>query len=225
MDNAMIIEMIGYLGSVLVLISFLMASVVKLRIINSAGGLIFAVYALLIRSYPTALMNFCLVGINLYYLLRLKRPDRHYTLLEEKGDSAFLQAFLSHYAQDIASCFPGIRVEAEKADAVFFVCHNMTPAGVLLGRLDENHDLEILLDYSTPQYRDCSVGKYLYSRLPEKGIRRLLFSQEPQKHEAYLNKMGFVKEKGAYVLDIPYPVRYNKRILYDTGGKGRKSDE
>ena len=64
MDSGMIIEMIGYLGSVLVLISFLMSSVVKLRVINAVGSLVFAGYALIIHSYPTALMNFCLVGIS-----------------------------------------------------------------------------------------------------------------------------------------------------------------
>ena len=104
MNSSMMIEMVGYLGSVLVLVSFLMASVVKLRVINSVGGLIFAVYALLIRSYPTALMNFCLVGINLYYLARLRYPDRHYTLIEERKDSSVLRAFLEHYAEDIAAC-------------------------------------------------------------------------------------------------------------------------
>lgn len=202
MNGAMTVEIIGYLGSALVLISFLMASVVKLRIINSAGGLIFAVYALLIRSYPTALMNFCLVGINLYYLIRLRNPDRQYTLIEEKKDGALLRAFLEYYAEDISACFPGIRIEPEEADVIFLICHNMTPAGLLLGKRQEKGALEILLDYSTPEYRDCSVGKYLYSRLSEKDIRSLIFSQEPQKHEAYLKKMGFVREKDAYVKKI-----------------------
>lgn len=202
MDSSMIIETIGYLGSALVLVSFLMASVVKLRVINSAGGLIFAVYALLIHSYPTALMNFCLVGINLYYLARLRHPDRHYTLIEEKKDSPVLQVFLRHYGQDIEGCFPGLEIETEDADVVCLVCHNMTPAGILLGKRREGGALEILLDYSTPEYRDCSVGKYLYSRLPELGVDSLTYSREPLKHEAYLKKMGFAREKGVYVKRI-----------------------
>ena len=53
----MMVELVGYIGSMLVLISFLMTSVVKLRIINAVGGTIFAVYAMIIQSYPTALMN------------------------------------------------------------------------------------------------------------------------------------------------------------------------
>lgn len=232
MNTSMIIEMTGYLGSALVLISFLMSSVVKLRVINSVGGLIFAVYALLIHSYPTALMNFCLVGINLYYLIRLRHPDRHYSLMEEKKDSSMLRAFLEHYGEDIGVCFPGMRVNAEEeatvnlhgnpaateetdagsfpgirtavenADVVCFICHDMTPAGILLGKRREGGVLEILLDYSTPEYRDCSVGQYLYSRLPELGVHSLIYLQEPLKHETYLKKMGFTREGGVYVKRI-----------------------
>ena len=58
MDSSAIIEAVGYLGSALVLVSFLMSSVVKLRVVNTVGSLIFTVYALIIRSYPTAVMNF-----------------------------------------------------------------------------------------------------------------------------------------------------------------------
>ena len=57
MNSSMMIEMVGYAGSVLVVISMLMTSVVKLRVVNMTGAVIFTVYALLIRSYPTALRN------------------------------------------------------------------------------------------------------------------------------------------------------------------------
>ncbi len=68
MDSKVIIEIIGYIGSALVLVSMLMTSVVRLRIINLIGSVIFAGYALAIRSYPTAIMNICLAGINAYHL-------------------------------------------------------------------------------------------------------------------------------------------------------------
>ena len=197
MDSGMIIEMIGYLGSVLVLISFLMSSV-----INAVGSLVFAGYALIIHSYPTALMNFCLVGINIYYLVRLRHPDRQYTLTRETGDGGMLAGFLDYYRGDIENCFPGIRIDRQEADAAYLICHNMTPAGVLLGRERERGTLEILLDYSTPEYRDCSVGKYLYGRLQEQGVCRLVFPGEPGKHEDYLKRMGFVREDGAYVKSL-----------------------
>ena len=75
MSSEIMIEMIGYLGSVLVVVAMLMTSVVKLRIINMIGASLFAVYALIIRSYPTALTNICLVVINIYNLMKLMKTD------------------------------------------------------------------------------------------------------------------------------------------------------
>ena len=69
--NINIVELVGYFGSILVVVSMLMTSVVRLRIINTIGSFIFTIYALIIHSYPTALMNFSLVLINVYNLYRL----------------------------------------------------------------------------------------------------------------------------------------------------------
>ncbi len=68
MNASLLIELIGYLGSTLVLVSMLMTSVIKLRVINMIGSIIFTIYAFIIKSYPTALMNFCLVLINIHFL-------------------------------------------------------------------------------------------------------------------------------------------------------------
>lgn len=70
-----LIEMIGYLGSILIVVSLLMTSVAKLRIINMIGSGISMVYAVLIHSYPIAFMNFCLVVINIYNLVRFKKLE------------------------------------------------------------------------------------------------------------------------------------------------------
>lgn len=39
MNTSSLIEAVGYLGSALVLVSFLMSSVVKLRVVNTVGSL------------------------------------------------------------------------------------------------------------------------------------------------------------------------------------------
>ncbi len=66
----MIIECFGYLGSVLVVISMLMNSMTRLRIINTAGCIICVIYALIIKSYPVVVMNGALAVINIVKLLR-----------------------------------------------------------------------------------------------------------------------------------------------------------
>lgn len=193
MNTAMMIEMVGYLGSALVLISMTMSSVVRLRIINMIGSAIFAAYAVVIQSYPTAFMNGCLVLINLYNLVKMTRKDKHYDLIEEKADGAFITYFWKYYQKDILKYFPDLdSFREEQGEKVYVACCDAVPAGFLLGKDRGDGVLEVVADYSTPAYRDCSVGKYLYSRLSECGVEKLICSAgQVPKHKEYLEKMGF----------------------------------
>ena len=202
MEPQMILEMVGYFASMLVLISLLMTSVVKLRVINMIGSFIFAVYALLIHSYPTAVMNFCLVGVNIFYLVRMARAERIFTLLPAAPGEAYVQHFLQYYREDIQKYFSGFDVSLSQADTAFLVCCDAAPVGILTGRDMEEGGLEVSLDYSTPQYRDCSVGQYLYQQLAERGCRRLVVPAATQVHGDYLKKMGFVQEDGRYIKNL-----------------------
>ena len=156
MNTSTIIEAVGYLGSALVLVSFLMSSVVKLRVVNTIGSVIFAVYALIIRSYPTAVMNFCLVCINLHFLWKLRRQDPSYRLLALQPREGYVQDFLRQNAAEIASFFPDRRPEQADPNRAYMVFHGAEPAGILLGN-EADGVLDVALDYSTPAYRDCSL--------------------------------------------------------------------
>ena len=199
--NPTVIEIIGYVGSGLVLVSFLMASVVKLRVVNTIGSFIFAVYALLIPSYPTALMNVCLVLINLYHLYKLRNSEPNYRLLPLDPGDGFLAFFLDSFREDIAKCFPGREYPAQAQNRVFLVCHGAEPAGLLMGRETEG-ELEIALDYTTPAYRDASVGRYLLDHLPAQGLRRLRYANAEPSHRDFLEKMGYRERDGAWELEL-----------------------
>lgn len=66
------VEWIGYIATAVVLISFLMKSVNKLRIVNSFGCLLFVFYGILLEptSKPIIITNFAILSINIYYLLK-----------------------------------------------------------------------------------------------------------------------------------------------------------
>ncbi len=200
MDTAFWIEMIGYLGSLLVVISMLMASVVKLRIINITGSVISGIYSVIIASYPLMVMNVCLITINIYNLAKLFHPTKHYDMIVADPKESFLEYFLTRYKEDILKYFPAFEEhKSQAAIAYIFLCNN-EPAGVLLGRHNQNGILDIILDYTTPTYRDCSVAKYQYKKLPSQGIHTLAFSQpKAPEHRSYMKKMGFVKEDGVYI--------------------------
>ena len=190
MTTQTIYEIIGYVGSALVLVSFLMASVVKLRIVNSVGSAIFAAYALLIHSYPTMIMNLCLVLINLYYLWKLRNSEPNYRLVSLRPGEGFVEFFLREYREDIAKCFPGRNWDDSELNRAILVCHGDVPAGLLLGR-ERDGELDIALDYSTPTYRDSSEGRYLIEHLPQEGLRLLRYEHAEEGHVPYLKRMGY----------------------------------
>ena len=64
------LEIFGYIGTALVILSMLMTSMLKLRIINMCGGLISLIYAIFRNTWPVAVMNFCLISINLFQTIR-----------------------------------------------------------------------------------------------------------------------------------------------------------
>ena len=67
------IELLGYIATFLVAVSFLCKSMTRLRAINALGATLFVIYSLIISAYPVALLNAFLVCVNLYQLWLLKQ--------------------------------------------------------------------------------------------------------------------------------------------------------
>lgn len=62
-------EWTGYIAMVLLLVSFMMKDVKRLRIINSVACAFFVVYGfMLATSWPIIISNGAIIGINIYYL-------------------------------------------------------------------------------------------------------------------------------------------------------------
>ena len=200
-----IIEGIGYLGSALVLISMLMTSVVKLRVINAIGSAIFATYAILITSWPTAILNVSLFLINVYHLVRILRVRKNYKLVRTDPGDGYLASLLEDCGEDMRVFFPDLSLDAGKATLVYIVCCDHAPAGLFLGKETgkDGGEIEILLDYALPAFRDTSAGKYLFEHLAAEGYRSLVFRGNAPKHSAYMKKVGFLPtEDGAQKLDL-----------------------
>ena len=197
------LELFGYLGSTLVVVSMLMASVVKLRIINTIGSVISGTYALIIGSFPLALMNICLIIINVYNLYKLLKTKQQFEIIKGNGEDSFVKYFVEHNQADIAVYFPGYEVKHTADEVSYLVCCNGNPAGILLANDLGEGVLDVLIDYSVPAYRDCSVGAYLYANLKTFGVQKLIFAQKKaEAHTDYLSKMGFENVDGNYAKNI-----------------------
>ncbi len=199
MDVHLLIEIIGYIGSGIVLVSFLMTSVFKLRIVNTIGSSIFFVYAMIIKSYPTAVMNLVLVIINLRFLWKMRQSSKSYEFVEISPKDDYLLYMLTKHKPDIDKCFPGIEIDTDKANKACFIVCEGAPVGIAMGTKDGTV-FDLMLDYSVPAYRDFSVGKFLSDQLILEGITELRYAGPDQNHIAYLNNLNFQKdENGVWV--------------------------
>lgn len=67
------LEVFGYIGSALILISMMMTSVEKLRWLNISGSVISVIYGAVCGTCPVVFLNLGIIIINLVQIVRLHR--------------------------------------------------------------------------------------------------------------------------------------------------------
>jgi len=208
MDTHLVFEMVGYTGSILVAISLMTQSLLRLRIINLVGALCFVAYGLLIRAAPVAVLNGLIVGIDVYYLLQMWRQKDDFIFLEVTPDSVYLRSFIAFYQNEIAEIFTEyISVPSERVICIF-VLRNMVPAGLLVAQL-EGDQARVLIDYVIPGYRDFGVAKFLFEQnaayFVRRGLAKFVSAPGRPRHARYLERMGFVRSGEDYVRSLHTP--------------------
>lgn len=196
MDKHLIYEVVGYTASLLVAISLMMSSILKLRVINLLGAAFFSLYGLVISAYPIAAVNLLIVGINLYYLYGMWMTKEYFKLLEVRADSAYLKYFLNFYGDEIRRFSPEFDFASTEHQLTLFILRDMVPAGLLIGEVQNRKSILVRLDFVIPQYRDFKVGAYLFVDHSDyfrgRGIQEILSAPGSREHAAYLRRMGFV---------------------------------
>ena len=119
----MYIDLLGYVGSFIILVSLTMKSIVKLRWINAFGSAVFVAFAFLTRSTPTIVMNFGIIAIDLWYVLRLTHSRKDYRLVKAERGSAYLEFFYQMHQAEIDVIF-GDEAFVEAKGFSYFVCDN-----------------------------------------------------------------------------------------------------
>ncbi len=195
--SPIVLEWIGYIASLIVLISLLMSSLKKLRWINLVGSLLFGTYGFLIGSVPTGLMNVGIALINIYYLFKMYGSKEYFKLLFVDEDSSYLKAFIDYYKDDIHGYKTIDYNTVKDADFKLFILRDMAPASVFVANKVQDTTAEVLLDYAIPMYRDFKLGRFLFVKnkdvFEKHGIKTLVTTTTVQEHIVYLQKMGFTR--------------------------------
>jgi hypothetical protein len=193
MDASAWYEVVGYVASGLILASLAMKSLLRLRVINLIGAVVFTVYGLLIAAPPVWVVNAAIAVIDVWYLRGMLSSDEHVEVLEVATDSAYLRRLLEFHAEDIAAFVP--RFSGVRGDhRAFLVLRDVVPAAVVLVRLDG--DLaRVDLDYAVPAYRDHTSGAHVYGGelFARLGVTAIVADPGSPGHDRYLQRMGFTR--------------------------------
>lgn len=206
METSTVHELIGYVGSGLVVISLMMRSLLRLRVINLVGAAIFTVYGVLIEAPPVWLVNGAIVLIDVYHLRTLLGgAEPTFEILEVDADTAYLRRFLTRHRDEIAASqpsFTGLGAEHR----VFLILHELAPVGVFAARPDASEATAAVdLDYVIPGYRDLKPGRFLYADPAVRrrlGVERVVTAPGSSRHRQYLERIGFERQGNRYVRDL-----------------------
>lgn len=200
MDNQTFFAIIGYIASIILAISLLIKSLIRLRVLNGIGALIYVMYGILIKAYPVAVLNGIIFFIDLYFLLQMLKRRDYFRLMAVEPGSAYLNHFIQFHIQDIHNFFPKFVYQPNQEDIIYFVLRNTIPAGLVIIRQKQNKG-EIILDYALKDYRDLKIGGFIFNDnadlLIDHGIEFLeAESTVPSHIRRYLHQVGFAQGQG-----------------------------
>jgi hypothetical protein len=206
--NPLLLEIIGYTGSLLIAVSLMMSKILRLRLINFFGAAVFAVYGALLSpaAVPVVILNGFIALTDLYFLLRMRRRRDLFDTIECRPDDGLLLRFISHYGADIRRYFPKFTAPLPTGSRTVFVLRNLLPVGLFAFHKDrKNAQIGILVDYVIPDYRDMKNARFLYEtaltafsdkpgRIPE-GFSKFVVHDISPRFIPYLTALGFAEEK------------------------------
>lgn len=189
------LEWFGYVASVVVAVSLMMSSIVKLRWYNLFGASAFSLYGFLIHAYPVGVLNGFIAVCDVYYLIRMYSAKERLHIINVPAGSEYLQCFFDEYRSEISKFFPGFDFRLEDKRVSFYILRNLVPACVFIGTPGPDGTLQVDLDFVVPAYRDFKPGEFLFienrALFHKLGFRRLLARSHDRQHDAYLRRMGF----------------------------------
>ncbi len=207
------LEVIGWAGSALLVVSLLQTRLMRLRVLNSIASAILFGYNAALGVWPMVAMNAVLVGINVWAIVRMqgqRHDSRVYDAVEMSTREPMLERLIARHAEDIERLNPHLPVRAqalvERADHAFVVTTEDQFVGLVLSVNGElPHVQHVLVDYVLAPYRDFTPGEFVFrpdGPFAAMGTRTVIASPGMVSSDAYLRAVGFVDRDGQRVLEI-----------------------
>ena len=199
------LEVVGWTGSLLVVVSLMQARVLRFRVMNLVGAVLATGYNAAIGIWPFVVMNGVIAVIDVYWLVRLLR-ERHdeatFEVVEVARDDAYLAHVLAVHADDVARFrAPG---SVDGHGPAFLVVRGDETVGIVLVTDEGDGVGRVDLDWVTPRFRDFTPGEFVYRRsgvFEGHGLRRLV-AHPVRENREYLTRVGFRPGPDGWVRDV-----------------------
>ncbi|MBO5040604.1 MAG: hypothetical protein J6D09_05860 [Clostridia bacterium] len=162
------LEIFGYIGTALVLLSMMMTKLSMLRIFNICGSVISAAYSYLSDAMPVVLLNLGLIVINLIHLVMEGIKKKQFNVISKDVNDEVINAFLEKNCEDIKKRFPDLVLNIGNGSKIYMVYSGKEPVGIFVGG-EENGDLRISFGYSAPGYKYGEVVMRFMTELKNNG--------------------------------------------------------
>jgi hypothetical protein len=184
--NKTMLELVGWAGGALLVISLLQARVLRFRVLNLAACLVLIAYNGFVGVWPMFGMNIVLSLINVWFivqLLRTRHDETTYAVIEVSATDAYLQHFLGIHGDDIAKHHPS-SPPVQAGDLAYQVLKGDETVGVIILR------------------RDGDVIWRTTEGLHQRGFRKVV--TPPDMVAPYYESLdvGFRREDRSFVLDL-----------------------
>jgi hypothetical protein len=202
------LDVIGWLGSALLVYSVMQARVLRFRVLNLAACVVLTGFNAALGIWPMVAMNIALCAINLWHVRRLvgtRHDEATYQVIAVPPEDAFLGHLLEVHGADVLRFQPDFHLDRGEPDLMaFLVLVGDSAVGIVLVRAVGGGTAQIVLDYVTPTYRDFSPGRFIFGRshvLRAHGFTRVV--SPPGMVSAYYERIGFTAlPDGTYELSL-----------------------
>lgn len=190
-------ELLGYAASILVAVSLLTSNVLRLRVLNLVGAVVFVLYAGLVGAWPVLAVNFFVACIDLWYIISLKSKKDIFKLMSAGPGDPLVANFLAYHARGIWQFFPDFDLAKLREPRCIFILRNLLPVGLFI-YTEEKPDITVQLDYVAEDYRDLKSARYLFNRPQNtetfEGFTHFAAFSGSAKHADYLARVGFEED-------------------------------
>lgn len=200
-----VLEIIGWIGSAIVVWSMMQQRILRLRVINLIGCLVQVFYNGVLGVWPVMTLNVVLALVQVYNLTRLLR-SRHdtaqYAVVRTDPQGDYLRHLIGLHAEDVRRFTPSFQGPADDGEAYLVMRGDETVGYVLLHAAGDGV-AEVDLDYVTEKYRDFTPGEFVFhssAALREAGYRKVVTA--PGVREPYYEKIGFTPVGDRYELEL-----------------------